>query len=46
MVRYVPQSLQLFRWDSEELSDYELDDVKIIEIPTSRVRASNQKVNR
>ena len=33
--------------DSEELSDYELlDDVEIIEIPTSIARASNKKDNR
>jgi hypothetical protein len=32
--------------DSEELSDYELDDVEIIEIPTGRAKASNKKVNR
>jgi hypothetical protein len=31
--------------DSEELSDYELDEVEIIEIPTSRARASKKKVN-
>jgi hypothetical protein len=32
--------------DSEELSDYELDDVEIIEIPTGRAKASNKNVNR
>jgi hypothetical protein len=32
--------------DSEELSDYELDDVEIIEIPTSKARASNKKIDR
>jgi hypothetical protein len=32
--------------DSEELSDYELDDVEIIEIPAGRAKASNKKVNR
>jgi hypothetical protein len=32
--------------DSEELNDYELDDVEIIEIPTGRAKASNKKVNR
>jgi hypothetical protein len=32
--------------DSEELSDYELDDVEMIEITTSRARASNKKIDR
>jgi hypothetical protein len=32
--------------DSEELSDYELDDVEMVEIPTSRAKASNKKTDR
>jgi hypothetical protein len=32
--------------DSEELSDYELDDVELIEIPPSRARATNKKIDR
>jgi hypothetical protein len=32
--------------DSEELSDYELDDVEMVEIPTSTARASNKKIDR
>jgi hypothetical protein len=32
--------------DSEELSDYELDDVEMVEIPTSRAEASNKRTDR